>query len=239
MLLTIIKQELRNIVRDPMYIFFTLYPFIMGGIGYLLIDLINNETWSSMVTMLIIVMTSYIYGAVTGFSLLDDKDDKVLISLKVTPLNTKLYVLVKLVIGYLFGVVATLIVVYATGFMSDSSFITIFLISIVSGLQAPFLALVVNSFAQNKVEGFVVMKGTGMVLILPAVAFWLTDWKEFFLAIAPGFWPARMIQIELLPTALSGIEYNFDSIVYFIFGLAYNLLIASLLFKLYTKKSNI
>lgn len=235
MFFTIFKNELKNILRDPMYLFFSIYPFVLAVVGYFLIDLINDESWNGMVTMMLIIMTSYIYGAVTGFTLLDDKDDKVLLSLKVTPINTKMYVFVKLLIGYLFGFFATIIVVYATGFLEGTSTLYIILISAISSLQAPFLALVVNSFAANKVEGFVIMKGTGITLILPAVAFWITDWKEFFLIIAPGFWPARLIQIELMPF----LEYNLTFIVYFLLGLAYNFLLAGLLFKLYTKKSNI
>ncbi len=222
-----------------MYLFFSVYPFIFGFIGYLLIEKINGAIWGEMVTMFLIIMTSYVYGAVTGFTLLDDKDDKVLMSLKITPINTKMYVFVKLLIGYVFGFIATLLVVFATGFLSDTGFGYIILIAAVASLQAPFLALVVNSFANNKVEGFVVMKGTGISLILPAVAFWVTDWKEFFLIIAPGFWPARLISMELLPTALSGIEYNFQFVTYFIIGVAYNLLLSGLLFKLYLRKSNI
>jgi fluoroquinolone transport system permease protein len=115
----------------------------------------------------------------------------------------------------------------------------ILLISLVASLQAPFLALVVNSFADNKVEGFVVMKATGMTLILPAVAFFLTDWKEFFLVIAPGFWPARMIQMEIMPTTLFQIEYNLPILIYFLIGMAYNLLVSFGLFRLYAKKSNL
>lgn len=235
MFLTILKNELKNVVRDPMYLFFSFYPFILGGLGYFLIDLISAEIWGEMVVMFLIIMTSYVYGAVTGFTLLDDKDDKVLMSLKITPINTKMYVFVKLLIGYVFGFIATIIVVLATGFLPDTNFGYIILIAAISSLQAPFLALVVNSFAANKVEGFVIMKSTGLTLILPAVAFWVTDWKEFFLIIAPGFWPARMIQMELLPQ----LDYNLPSLGYFFLGIAYNLLIAGLLFKVYTKKSNI
>lgn len=235
MFFTIFKNEMKNIFRDPMYLFFSIYPFVLGVLGYFLIDYINDPTWNGMVTMMLIIMTSYIYGAVTGFTLLDDKDDKVLMSLKITPINTRMYVFVKLLIGYLFGFIATIIVVLATGFLDGSTTLYIILIAAVSSLQAPFLALVVNSFAQNKVEGFVIMKGTGIILILPAVAFWITDWKEFFLIIAPGFWPARMIQMEMMPF----LEYNFTFILYFILGLLYNFILAFGLFKLYTKKSNI
>jgi fluoroquinolone transport system permease protein len=235
MFLTIFKNELKNITRDPMYIFFALYPFILGTIGMFIVKEITAPIWGEMVVMFFIIMTSYIYGALTGFTLLDDKDDKVLISLKITPISTKMYVISKLVIGYIFGFIATVIVVLFTSFLPDTPFWMLLLIAAVSSLQAPFLALVVNSFADNKVEGFVIMKGTGMILILPAVAFWLTDWKEFFLVIAPGFWPARMIQMELIPS----IEYNLPIIGYFLLGVAYCFILVIVLFRLYTKKSNI
>jgi fluoroquinolone transport system permease protein len=243
MFLHVLKNELKSIIRDPMYAFFSVYPFIFGAVGYLLVNYLEeqsaNPTWPKMVAALLVLMTSFVFGAVTGFTLLDDKDDKVLMSLKITPISTKMYVFVKILIGYIFGFIATLIIIFATGFLSDSSLGMILLITLVSSMQAPFLALVVNSFAGNKVEGFVVMKGTGMVLILPAVAFFVVDWKEFFLIVAPAFWPARMIQMEIMPTSVFQIEYNLPILVYFFLGVGYNLLISFGLFKLYTKKSNI
>jgi fluoroquinolone transport system permease protein len=243
MFLHVLKNEVKSIIRDPMYAFFSAYPFIFGAAGYFLVNYLEeqsqNPTWPNMVAMLLVLMTSYVFGAVTGFTLLDDKDDKVLMSLKITPISTKMYVFVKLLLGYIFGFIATLIIVFATGFLDDSPLWMILIITLIASLQAPFLALVVNSFADNKVEGFVIMKATGMTLILPAVAFWLTDWKEFFLIIAPGFWPARMIQMELMPTEIFSIEYNLPILVYFFVGLAYNFFIAYLLFRVYTKKSNI
>jgi fluoroquinolone transport system permease protein len=239
----VLKNELKNIVRDPMYAFFSVYPFIFGAIGYFLVNFIEeqseNPTWSKMVAMLLVLMTSYVFGAVTGFTLLDDKDDKVLMSLKITPISTKMYVFVKILIGYIFGFIATLIIILATGFLEGSSLWMILLITTIASMQAPFLALVVNSFAENKVEGFVVMKATGMTLILPAVAFFFTDWKEFFFIIAPGFWPARMIQMEIMPSIIFNIDYNLPIVGYFLLGMAYNLIISYLLFKLYAKKSNI
>ena len=243
MFIHILKNELRSIIRDPMYAFFSVYPFIFGGLGFFLVKYIEdnseNPAWANMVAMLLVLMTSYVFGAVTGFTLLDDKDDKVLMSLKITPISTKMYVFVKVLIGYIFGFIATLIIILFTGLLSGVAWWMVLLISFIASLQAPFLALVVNSFAANKVEGFVVMKATGMTLILPAVAFFLTDWKEFFLIIAPGFWPARMIQMELMPTDIFGIEYNLPVLIYFTIGLVYNLLVTFGLFKVYTKKSNI
>ncbi len=240
MIKTVLKAELRNMVRDKMYFFFAIYPIILGFIGYLLVPYIDNRVPETslipeIIVMFLILVTAFVFGALTGFTLLDDKDDLVLMSLKITPISVKSYVVTKLVLSFFFGIFATVILIFATNFLPDAQLWEIALITIVSSLQAPGVALIVNSFASNKVEGFVVMKLSGMILILPVVAFFVLEWQEVFLIIAPGFWSARMIQIELLP----GFDYNFTFVVYFIFGVLYNMVLLYLLLKLYVKKSNL
>jgi fluoroquinolone transport system permease protein len=237
---TILKAEIKNMTRDSMYIFFMVYPVILGVVGYFLIPYLN-ETLSEtslvaeIVSMILILMTGFIFGALTAFTLLDDKDDDVLLSLKVTPISVKVYVLVKLMISFIFGFIATLVITLATNFLPGSSFLIILLISILGALQAPGVALIVNSFSSNKVEGFVIMKMSALILVFPVLAFFVQSWQEAFLVFAPGFWSARMIQIELLPT----IDVNFTLIVYFIFGVIYNIIFVTLFMKLYSRKANL
>ena len=237
---TVFKSEIKGILRDRMTLFFIFFPIILGAIGYFVIPVIEDSVTPGnptpqIVAMFIILITSYIFGAVTGFTLLDDRDDNVLISLKITPVSVRLYVVLKLVFSYLFGIIATLLLVYATGFLPGTSFGKILLISIVASLQGPAIALIVNSFAKNKVEGFVIMKMSGLILMLPVLVFFVYSWKEVFLVFSPGFWPARLVQMELLPT----IDVNFTFLVYFFAGMVYNILFSWLLLKLYEKKANI
>lgn len=237
---TILKAEIKNMTRDSMYIFFMVYPVILGVVGYFLIPYLN-ETLSEtslvaeIVSMILILMTGFIFGALTAFTLLDDKDDDVLLSLKVTPISVKVYVLVKLMISFIFGFIATLVITLATNFLPGSSFWIILLISFLGALQAPGVALIVNSFSSNKVEGFVIMKMSALILVFPVLAFFVQSWQEVFLVFAPGFWSARMIQIELLPT----IDVNFTLMVYFIFGVIYNIIFVTLFMKLYSRKANL
>ncbi len=237
MIKTIIKAELRNILRDPLYIFFAIYPVIMGVIGYYLIPFIEEKNpgspWANILAMFFIIITGYIFGALTAFTLLDDKDDNVLMSLKITPISVKYYVVVKLVSSFIFGFIATLAIIYGTGFLTGSSFGIIILISIVGALQAPGVALIVNSFASNKVEGFVIMKLSALILMLPVLAFFVTGWVQNLLGIAPGYWAARIIELELVPSESGSALFTF------IFGVIYNLITLWLLLKLYTKKSNL
>lgn len=238
---TVIKAELRNMTRDKMYIMFALYPAILGAIGYFLVDYIESQVSPDnlapeILSMFLILMTGYIFGALIAFTLLDDKDDLVLMSLKITPISVRYYVIVKLVVAFIFGFIATLVITLATGFLPEATSIwSILLISFAGALQAPGVALIVNSFSSNKVEGFVVMKLSGLILIIPVLAFFIMDWQEVFLVFAPGFWPARMIQKELLPT----FNTNFNFIMYFILGVIYNMLFLSLFMRIYAKRSNL
>lgn len=240
MLKTIIKSEIKNISRDRMYLFFIMYPIILGVVGYFLIPYLKETVQPGnllpeIVAMLLILMTGFIYGALTAFTLLDDKDDNVLMSLKITPISVKLYVIIKLAISFIFGFIATLVIILTTKFLPNSNVWIILLISILGALQAPGVALIVNSFSSNKVEGFVIMKMSALILAIPVVAFFVQSWQEVFLIFAPGFWSARMIQMELIPT----IDVNFTLIVYFIFGVLYNLLFTTIFMKIYSKKSNL
>ncbi len=237
---TVIKSELKNITRDRMYIFFFVFPIVLGVGGYFLIPYVEGlvapgNPMAQIIAMFLILITGFIFGAVTGFTLLDDKDDNVLMSLKITPISVRFYVIVKLAISYVFGFFAMIVLTVAMNFLPGSSFGTILLIAIIGAIQGPMVALIVNSFARNKVEGFVIMKGSGLLLMIPVLVFFVQTWKEVFLVIVPGFWPARLIQMELLPM----VDVNFTFIVYFIIGVIYNIGFAALLMKFYAKRSNL
>jgi len=102
-------------------------------------------------------------------------------------------------------------------------------------MQAPILALIINAFATNKIEGFVVMKMSGIILIAPVAALFVSNWTELLLGFLPGFWPIRIASMQLLPT-----EFFINiSWVYFLIGVIVNSFFIFILFKIYTKKVNI
>ena len=159
---TIIKAELKAMLRDRMYAFFAIYPAIFGAIGYFLVKWFEEEypggLGGPITAMVLIVVTGYVFGALIAFTLLDDKDDQVLMSLKITPISVKYYIYVKILAGMIFGFIATLILLLATDFLPDANFLTIIGVAILGSIQVPSVVLIVNSFSSNKVEGFVVMK---------------------------------------------------------------------------------
>lgn len=237
MLGTIIKSEFKTMFRDKMYTFFAVYPFIFGTLGYFLVKWFEDQEFAmagNITAMMLILLTGYVFGALIAFTLLDDKDDKVLMSLKITPINVKHYIYVKIFAGMIFAFISTLVVILATGFLSDTSPLTILFVAILGAVQVPSVVLIVNSFSDNKVEGFVVMKLSGLVLMFPVAAFLMSaGWSEYALGIAPGFWAGRIVELELLGTKEG------SAILVFVVGVLYNLLATWLLMKVYTKRSNI
>ena len=234
----VLIHELKNIQRDIMYKFFTVFPLIFAIIAYFLVPYLRDnsgELAANIVILVFIIMNGFMFGAITGFTLLDDQDDNVLLSLKITPISVKSYVLIKLSLCYIFGIIATLLIILVTGFYKDISLINLLMILILSPMQGPIIALFINSFATNKVEGFVFMKLSGMLLMIPVASLFLTNWTEIFLGIIPGFWTARLVSMHLIPG-----DYLLGStIVYFLIGIVIHLLVAGIFFKLYQKRVHI
>lgn len=221
-----------------MYFFFVLFSALMVIVATFLIPYlrdIESELAANIVVTFFILMNSFLYGAITGFTLLDDQDDFVLLSLKITPIKVRSYIFIKLAISYIFGLITTLLLVILTGFLETSNFFDLLFIILLAPMQGPILALIVNSFASNKVEGFVVMKMSGIILIAPIAALFVNNWTELLLGLLPGFWPVRIISMQLLPTTF----FINSTWIYFLMGVIVNSIFGYLLFKLYAKRVNI
>ncbi len=235
MFLKILKHEIMQITRDRMYAFFIFFEIILIATSALLLPYLRQEVSElaehiALITLLL--MTGIVFGAITGFSMLDDQDDGVLFSLKITPISMRYYTFFKLLVSFIFSVIGTIVLLFITNITQLTSFSHILMITLLASLQAPFIALVMASFSKNKVEGFVIMKLTGLTLIGPIMALFLTDWTEFLLGIFPGFWPSRMILMEI-----TTISYTLSSpYLYFLLGFMVHIIIMVSFFKLYSKK---
>ena len=231
----VLKHEFKLMFRDKMYLFLMAYPIVMAVVALFLMPYLEEQgagIATHIVTLFFILLNGFMFGAITGFTLLDDQDDNVLLSLKITPINVNYYIWIKLFISYILGILSTLLIILTSGFISIVDPFNLIFILVLAPLHGPFIALLVNAFATNKVEGFVIMKASGIILLVPVAALFLTDWKELFLAILPGFWPARLISFELMP-----MDYTLNSTwIYFILGLLVNGIIIYLLYLKYKKR---
>jgi fluoroquinolone transport system permease protein len=233
----VLVHELKNMIRDKMYAFFLVYPIIISVVAYFLIPYLKdiNPLASDITFLTLLLINSFIFGVVTSFTLLDDQDDNVLLSLKMTPISVRLYVLFKLLMSYVFGIISTLLILISVDYFQQTSLRDILFILILAPIQGPILAMLIASVSRNKVEGFAIMKLSGLILMVPIAALFLTDWKELLISIFPGFWTARLFSMQFMP-----LDYFLkESYIYFILGIMANLLLFILFYKIYIKKKEI
>ena len=136
-------------------------------------------------------MCPMIFGALIGFLLLDEKDDRTLTALQVTPLPLSGYILYRVTIPILltFGL---MFVLFPLANLTPFDLRTVLLSAIAAAPMAPMLALLFGSVAQNKVQGFALMKLTGFIFIAPVVAYFAPAGWELAFGIVPTYWPMKV-----------------------------------------------
>jgi fluoroquinolone transport system permease protein len=90
---------------------------------------------------------------------------------------------------------------------------TILISAIAAAPMAPMLALLLASFAQNKVQGFALMKLTGIVLFAPILAYFAPQGWELAFGIFPTYWPMKVYWL-LYEGATNVWLYVFIAVVY-------------------------
>jgi len=131
-----------------------------------------------------------IVGMVIGFLLLDERDGRTLMALRVTPLSMRRYLAYRIALPLIVGTLATLACYPLIG-ITPLPFTTLLALTPVAGLWAPLLALVLATAAPNKVAGFAVVKVLNSVNLLPIAAFFLPVPIQYAAGILPAYWPMR------------------------------------------------
>ncbi len=136
-------------------------------------------------------MCPMVFGAVIGFLLLDEKDDRTLTALQVTPLPLNSYILYRVAVPILltFGL---MFVLFPLANLTPFDLRTVLLTALAAAPMAPMLALMFGSLAQNKVQGFALMKLTGFIFIAPVVAYFAPAGWELAFGIVPTYWPMKV-----------------------------------------------
>lgn len=131
------------------------------------------------------------FGMATAFLLLDERDSHLIDALMVTPMPLPLYLGYRIALPTVLSVAITLVVVPVAGFVSVP--LPVLLpVALVMGLGAPLITLFIAAIAENKVQGFAIMKFLGAVALAPVAAWFIpAPWQHLAGLIHPGYWPVR------------------------------------------------
>ncbi len=201
-IVNILRKDSKNIFRDPLFALVFIAPFLIIAVVFLGFPLISkllleylgfdSSPYYPPVIAFMSSVPGLLCGAVAGLMLLDDRDEKILMQISITP----------------FGLVRYFI--YRTGFLSVLCFIfsMVFLllnpltplnwpkaaaVSVSISIEAIILALFLAVFASNKVQGLTLAKAGGVLLMGPFTAFFIPAPFNFFTAFIPTFWNGMVV----------------------------------------------
>ena len=129
-------------------------------------------------------------GMVIGFLLLDQRDDGTLVALQVTPVPLTWYLAYRLAAPVAISVALTLFTFPLAGITEIGAGALV--VALAAAPLAPILVLALGLFAENKVQGFALVKGLGIVLPAPLIAYFVDAPWTALLGVVPTYWPARL-----------------------------------------------
>ncbi|HEU5103813.1 MAG TPA: hypothetical protein VFU22_32575 [Roseiflexaceae bacterium] len=139
----------------------------------------------------LLLIAPAIGGLVVGLLLLDQRDDRTLAALQVTPLPLRSYLAYRLAAPMLLSL-AMMLIAFPVAGLARSGIAAVLLAGLAAAPLAPLIALGLACFAENKVQGLALLKGASILLIAPIAAIFVPAPWQWALGIAPTFWPARL-----------------------------------------------
>lgn len=193
-------SDARGIGRDPLLRWLIGYPIALAlllrwGVpalagpvevrfGIALLD------YGVLVTSAMVELLPVLVGMVVGFLLLDERDDRTLAALQVTPLGLNGYLAYRVALPMVVSVVMTVIAVPLVG-LARTDLGPLLVIALGAAPLAPLFALFLAAFAGNKVEGFALTKASGMLFVPPVIAYFVAPPWQWLFGVVPTYGPLK------------------------------------------------
>jgi len=198
-LTTLSRGDVINIRRDSLMQFLLVYPLLLGLLMRWLIPWVTAglvDTFDLTPYYLFIasffglIIMPDLAGSLIGLLLLDERDENTLTALLVTPMPITTYVLYRAIAPTLISLVGILVLVPLIG-IEVPPMGALVVVALSASLGAPIFTLLLASLAKNKVEGVAVMKGMGVLLLAPMIAWFVPEPWQWLLGVFPTFWSAK------------------------------------------------
>ncbi|MCA9742577.1 MAG: hypothetical protein H6695_18410 [Deferribacteres bacterium] len=168
------------------------------------------------------LIPSLLFGMVSGFIMLDERDEDIIAFIAVTPLQKSGYFLYKL-LSLTAVVFAFFFVLTGQAGLVQLPLLSSVVLASLIALEAPIGALFLAAFAENKVEGLALSKALGVMYVGPFVAFLVDSNWQFTAGLFPPFWIAKAFQ--------HAVQLDLTFFLYAAIGLLVHLVAIGLLFR--------
>lgn len=190
-IITLVNSDLRQIFRDKTLTVFLFTPILLILFVRLFVPYITTQypimgDYHPMIMMFAGIQTAIMFGFIISFIILDEKDENVLQVIRVLPISPFYFIVYRLLFATSFSTFGAFLMINLSG-IAYPGLLNSFLLSIQYGLTAPFITLIIATFAKNKIEGMAFFKGVDLVLLLPILSFFISGSFKYVFSIIPAF----------------------------------------------------
>jgi len=232
-------NDLKNIIRDRFLVYATIIlPVALIIVSRLIFPWLAEQfpimkAYYFTFFLMFLIMIPMVFGFITAFLIMDERDEDLLTVLRVMPISRNSYLLYRMFFMSVFAFVYLLIFPFLSGLpegflYSKFSYIPYIPIAVLLSLFTPMIALFGNVFAKNKIQTFAIFKISGTIFFIPIFGIFMTDNLRYLFGLIPNFWSFECInilkntgEIDILPLGI---------------GFAFHIAILAALFYVFNKK---
>lgn len=193
--------DLKSIARDSMLRWLVGMPIVLAfafrwgvpGVNAWLGERygFDLEPCYPLLTSFLVLMVPTLMGSVVGFLLLDQRDDRTLTALQVTPLTVAGYLAYRIAVPMAVSV-PVMMASIGIADLAPMGVAPAFAAAVQAAPTAPLYALFVAAFAANKVQGFALLKGAGVLTWPPVIAWFVASPWQVAIGLDPLYWPLKV-----------------------------------------------
>ncbi len=185
-------NDFRNIFRDTILtilffvpvIFIIILRFLLPEL-LILLPVLNDYVLLFLAVLCSITASFPAY--IISFIMLDEKDEDILTVFKVMPISPLTFIFYRLAFITLFAFIFNVVIIYFSG-ISVFNWWQILLLSLSFATLAPVIALIIITYARNKIEGVTYFKGLNFILMFAIIGYFIQSAWKYVFGIIPVFW---------------------------------------------------
>lgn len=220
--INLLKNDLKNILREPIFLILFTSPvliLLLLKFAFPIFNILLNRfvvfdlnTIFTQVSFMFLFLIPMLCGMIWSLLLVDDKDNKIMDVISVTPLGKNEYINIKLLSNTFISFILVLLMYFFQNYNSSIS-IEVMLLLILLSIQSIYLVILVANFASNKIEAMTFSKIFSFVYMFPLVTLLLKSNLRYFFSIFPQYWVIESYKVlnqsSFWMTISVGYIYNF------------------------------
>ncbi|WP_442604003.1 hypothetical protein [Paenibacillus sp. KN14-4R] len=199
-IINLIRGDMRQITRDPMLAFYLIAPLLLMAAVALGVPMVTGllqerlnfdlSGYYDFIMSFALLLIPLILGVMSGFMMLDERDENVINYYAVTPLTKSGYMWYRLLLTIVLTVIYSILLLTFSG-LTPVRPMNLLLLLPMMAMEAPILALFLAAYASNKVEGLALSKGASLLIIAPIIAYFAPVPWQYVGGFLPTYWISK------------------------------------------------